>query len=59
MEKIALNVAEAAGLVGISTKTMYEWVKIRGFPAAKIGGRVIIYYDGLKEWIKNQTRDGA
>lgn len=55
MEKIAISVAEAAGLVGVSTKTMYEWVKRTGFPSAKIGGRVIIYYDGLKEWVKNQT----
>lgn len=59
MEKIALSVAEAAALIGISTKTMYEWIHIDGFPAAKIGGRIIIYYDGLKAWVQKQTEASA
>ena len=59
MEKIALSVAEAAALISVSTKTMYEWVHIDGFPAVKIGGKIIIYYDGLKEWVRRQTEKTA
>lgn len=59
MEKIALSVAEAAGLIGVSTKTMYQWAKISGFPAVKIGGRTIVYYEGLKDWIREQAGSGS
>lgn len=54
-DKPILTVAEAAELLQISTKTCYNWVNIKGFPAFKIGNCVRIPRDLLLEWASTQA----
>ena len=57
MEPIAVNVADAAKLLGVSIPTMYNIVRRRDFPAFKIDGRTFISVEGLKEWTKTQAEN--
>ena len=54
-EPLTISVAEAAGLLGVSTKTAYDLVHQEGFPAIRIKRRIRVSYSGLKEWIKRQS----
>jgi len=51
---IAVNVAEAARLVGVSRPTMARWTHIEGFPVVRIGGVVRVPVEGLRAWIQKQ-----
>lgn len=55
--RLALSVTEAAEQLGVSRVTMYTYIKRADFPAAKIGGRVLIPRDKLKEWLEAQTEE--
>ena len=46
-----LSVLEMAAALGISRAGAYELVRTEGFPALKIGTRIVIPKDKLKEWI--------
>ena len=54
IEKIALSVTEAAEALGVSRVTLYQYLKRQDFPAARIGRRVLIPRDKLKEWLEAQ-----
>lgn len=51
-ERLTLSVSEAAEELGICTKLCYELTHVDGFPAIRIGHRVRISRDGLREWVK-------
>ena len=53
--KIALSVSEAAALLGVSRVTLYQYIKRDDFPAARIGGRVLIPRDKLQHWLEKQA----
>jgi len=53
--KIALSVTEAAEALGVSRVTMYQYIKRADFPAARIGGRVLIPREKLRLWLENQA----
>lgn len=55
-EKIALNVSEAAALLGISRPTMYQLLKRPGFPAFKVGTRTLIPREGFLRWLNAQPK---
>ena len=58
-EKIALSVAEAAALLGVSKPTMYDMTHIKGFPAIRFGKRrTLISRARLIEWFEKQCMDG-
>lgn len=60
MEKLAVSVPEAAELLGMCPKTVYQLTRRADFPAFKAGNRTIISVEGLREWVKNQaTGEGA
>ena len=46
-----LSVLEMAAALGISRAGAYELVRTEGFPALKIGTRIVIPQDKLKEWV--------
>ena len=46
-----LPVLEMAAALGISRAGAYELVRTEGFPALKIGTRIVIPKDKLKEWV--------
>ena len=55
-EKLALSVAEAAALLGVSRPTMYELTRREDFTAAfKLGKRTLISRSGLESWIEEQA----
>ncbi len=63
---MALTVDEMAEAFRISRPTAYALVKQKGFPAFRIGGRIIVNRKALQEWLdgnrglnlpKNQGRN--
>ena len=46
-----LSVLEMAAALGISRAGDYELVRTEGFPVLKIGTRIVIPKDKLKEWV--------
>lgn len=53
MDKIAINVSEAAKRLGVSRPKMYEIMRRDDFPAVRMGGRILISQRGLDEWLYN------
>lgn len=52
---LMLSVPEMAVALGISRAGAYELVRTEGFPALKIGSRIVIPKDDLREWVKQNT----
>jgi len=52
---LMLNVVQVAAVLGISRAGAYELVHIEGFPAPKIGSRIVVPKDKLREWIDANT----
>ena len=50
-EKLALNVTEAAKLMGVSRTTMYQIMRTKDFPVVHLGGRILISRAGLQRWL--------
>ena len=49
-----LNVSTVAKLFGISQSSGYELMHEKEFPSIKIGSRIIVPRDKLKEWVENK-----
>lgn len=58
-EKLALNVTEAAKLMGVSRTTMYQIMRMKDFPAVHLGGRILISRAGLQRWLDKLTGGAA
>ncbi len=52
---LMLNVVQVASVLGISRAGAYELVHSEGFPALKIGSRIVLPKDKLREWIDANT----
>ena len=52
---LMLNVVQVAAVLGISRAGAYELVHSEGFPALKIGSRIVVPKDRLREWIDANT----
>lgn len=52
---LMLSVPEMAAALGISRAGAYELARSEGFPALRIGTRVVIPKDKLQEWVDKQT----
>ena len=50
-----LSVPEMATALGISRAGAYELARSEGFPALRIGTRIVIPKDKLQEWVDKQT----
>lgn len=57
-KKLTLSVTEAAEVMGVSRTTMYQLVKIKGFPTVQIGNRVLVSIKGLEKWVDEQAQKG-
>lgn len=55
---LMLSVPEVAVVLGISGAGTYELVKSDGFPALKIGSRVVVPKEKFTRWIDAQTSQG-
>ena len=56
LEPLAVSAPEAARLLGVSKPTLYELMGREDFPAFKLVRRTLISVDGLREWVRNQTK---
>lgn len=52
-ERLTLSVSEAAEELGICVKQCYALTHVEGFPAIRIGHRIRVSKDGLREWVRN------
>ena len=51
MEKTTMSVQELSAQMGISLPKAYELAKSEGFPSIRIGTRILIPVDALREWL--------
>ena len=58
VEKKTYSVEEAAQVVGISARYMYDLVRTEGFPVIRIGRRLLIPITGLNRWLEEQAEKG-
>ena len=52
---LMLSVPEMAAALGISRAGAYELARSEGFPALRIGTRIVVPKDKLQEWVNKQT----
>lgn len=52
--KQTLTVREMQDYLCVSRSTAYELVNTPGFPAFRIGKKILVNVERLKEWIKQQ-----
>ena len=52
---LMLSVPEMGAALGISRAGAYELARSEGFPAQRIGTRIVIPKDKLQEWVDKQT----
>lgn len=58
MEKLVLSVPEAAKVVGVCAKSMYNLVKTDGFPTIRVGNRLLVSAPGLTRWLEARAEIG-
>ena len=52
VEKLAVNAREAAEIIGVSLRTIQNYIRAKQLPARKIGRRTLIEVEELKEFIR-------
>lgn len=55
---LMLSVPDIAEVLGIARAGAYELVKSEGFPAIRIGSRIIVPKEDFIAWIKTKTAEG-
>lgn len=55
LKPVAVSVAKAAEMLGVSRPTVYSLIHQSGFPAFKVGNRTLISVSGLKAWVEQQA----
>ena len=56
IEPLTISTTEAARLLGVSRPTVYQMMRRADFPAFKCGERTLISVEGLRQWVKDQTK---
>lgn len=59
MDRLALDVTEAAALLGVSRPTVYALLRREDFPRFKIGRRTKIPREGLEAWVRRQAEEAT
>jgi excisionase family DNA binding protein len=54
-----LDVTKAAHLLGISVKTLRDWIQGRRIDYVKAGARVMIRPETIRQFVTNNTRRAA
>lgn len=55
LNPLAYSMDEAAQVLGVSKPTLYKYVNREDFPSFKLGGRILVSSDGLREWVQKQV----
>ena len=56
-DRLALSVPEMGKALGISRSKAYQLVNREDFPSVRLGSRVIIPIEGLREWLNRGGTD--
>ena len=56
MAEATMLVSEMETYLGVGRKKAYELVNSKGFPAFRIGRKVLISRTGLEKWMMEQQR---
>jgi len=56
-EKLVYTVKELAEVLSVSLTTAYMLVNRADFPTARIGAKIVVPLDGLREWLKRGGTD--
>ena len=54
---LLLNAKQLADLLGVSDSSVYELIQEDGFPSLRIGKRIVIPKEELREWITARTKE--
>lgn len=54
-EKLALTPSQAATAASVSRPTIYRWMRLEGFPVARIGGCTRIPAEAFRNWLNRQA----
>ena len=55
LQPFAVSATEAARLLGISKPVVYRLLERVDFPRFRIGTRLLIPVEGLREWVRRQS----
>ena len=58
IERLCYSVADAAIAMDLCETEVRNLVHSEGFPAFRLGRRVLISREGLKEWVKEKSKEG-
>lgn len=56
-EPVAVNMTQAAQMLGVSRPTVYRLAKLPGFPVVHLGGCTRVLVDDLREWARQQAQE--
>lgn len=59
VDRITLSAPEVAAALGISHGGAYNLMQAQGFPAFRIGKRVMVTKAAFEQWLEDQQRKGA
>jgi excisionase family DNA binding protein len=59
MDKKILTVKDASKITRLNSSVLYAILQYEHLPHEMIGGRIIIYEDALREWMKNNLEKGG
>ena len=54
---LLLNMKQLADLLGVSDSSVYELIQEDDFPSLRIGKRIVIPKEELREWITTRTKE--
>nr|DAH75310.1 MAG TPA: helix-turn-helix domain protein [Caudoviricetes sp.] len=55
IEQLAFTPSQAAAAASVSRPTIYRWMRLDGFPVARIGGCTRIPAEAFREWLNRQA----
>lgn len=53
---LLLNVKQLADLLGVSGSSVYELIQEDDFPSLRIGKRIVVPKEELRQWISTHTK---
>lgn len=53
---LAISIEEAGKQLNLARCSMYKLARSDGFPAVRIGGRIVIPVKELREWLSEQVK---
>ena len=55
IDRAVYTIPEVAAILGINLITVYELARNPGFPAIRIGKRIVVPKEALRRWLDNQA----